>query len=48
MQAVLFFLGGRRGTRTSKHFVNITGEIKNFKMLEFPHVNLEVIVSYVI
>jgi hypothetical protein len=28
--------------------VNITGEIKNFKMLEFPHVNLEVIVSYVI
>jgi hypothetical protein len=31
-----FFLGGRRGTRTPKHFVNLTGESKNFKMLEFP------------
>jgi hypothetical protein len=31
-----FFLGGRRGTRTPKHFVNITGESKNFKMLDFP------------
>jgi hypothetical protein len=31
-----FFLGGRRGTRTTKHFVNLTGESKNFKMLEFP------------
>jgi hypothetical protein len=31
-----FFLGGRRGTRTSKHFVNLMGESKNFKMLEFP------------
>jgi hypothetical protein len=28
-----FFLGGRRGTRTPKHFVNLTGESKNFKML---------------
>jgi hypothetical protein len=27
---------GRRGTRTPKHFVNLTGESKNFKMLEFP------------
>ena len=26
-----FFLGGRRGTRTPKHFVNLTGESKNFK-----------------
>jgi hypothetical protein len=31
-----FFLGGRRGTRTPKHFVNITAESKNFRMLEFP------------
>jgi hypothetical protein len=31
-----FFLGGRRGMRTPKHFVNLTGESKNFKMLEFP------------
>jgi hypothetical protein len=34
--AVLFFLGGRRGMRTPKHFVNLTGESKNFKMLAFP------------
>ena len=26
-----FFLGGRGGTRTPKHFVNLTGESKNFK-----------------
>jgi hypothetical protein len=32
----VFFLGGRRGTRTPKHFVNLTGERKNFKMMEFP------------
>jgi hypothetical protein len=25
-----FFLGGRRGTRSPKHFVNLTGESKNF------------------
>jgi hypothetical protein len=35
-----FFSGGdarvRRGTHTPKHFVNLTGESKNFKMLEFP------------
>jgi hypothetical protein len=24
------------GTRTPKHFVNLTGESKNFKTLEFP------------
>jgi hypothetical protein len=24
-----FFLGGRRGTRTLKHFANLTGESKN-------------------
>jgi hypothetical protein len=29
-----FFLGGGRGTRTPKHFVNLTGESKHFKMLE--------------
>jgi hypothetical protein len=28
----LFFLGGRRGTRTPKHFVNLTEESKNFKI----------------
>jgi hypothetical protein len=31
-----FFPGGRRGTLTPKHFVNLTGESKNFKMLDFP------------
>jgi hypothetical protein len=31
---VCFFLGGRRGTLTPNHFVNVTGESKNFKMLE--------------
>jgi PBP1b-binding outer membrane lipoprotein LpoB len=31
-----FFLEGCRGKRTPKHFVNLTGESKNFKMLEFP------------
>jgi hypothetical protein len=31
-----FFLGGRRDTRTPKHFVNLTGESENFKILEFP------------
>jgi hypothetical protein len=25
-----FFLGGRRGTRTPEHFVNLTGESINF------------------
>jgi hypothetical protein len=30
-----FFLGGRRGTRTLKHFVNLTGESKNFKIFYF-------------
>jgi hypothetical protein len=25
-----FLLGGRRGTRTPQHFVNLTGESKNF------------------
>jgi hypothetical protein len=31
-----YFLGGCRGTYTPKHFVNLTEESKNFKMLEFP------------
>jgi len=26
-----FWGGGRKGTRTPKHFVNLTGESKNFK-----------------
>jgi hypothetical protein len=34
--SAFFFLGERRGKRTPKHFVNLTGESKNFKMLEFP------------
>jgi hypothetical protein len=34
-RARTFFLGGRRGMRTPKHFVNLTGESKNFKMLDF-------------
>jgi hypothetical protein len=29
-----FLLVRRRGTRTPKNFVNLTGESKNFKMLE--------------
>jgi hypothetical protein len=44
-----FFLGGRRGTRTPKHFVNLTGKSNNFKMLEFPLNQLQTIVDiYVI
>jgi hypothetical protein len=38
-----FFLGGRRGTRTLKHFVNLTGESKNFKMLDFPLNKLQIL-----
>jgi hypothetical protein len=34
-RARAFFLGGRRGMRTPKHFVNLMGESKNFKMLDF-------------
>jgi hypothetical protein len=30
-----FFLGGRRDTHTPKHYVNLSGESKNFKMSEF-------------
>jgi hypothetical protein len=41
-----FFLGGRRGTRTPKHFVNLTGESKNFKMLEFPLNQLQTYYGY--
>jgi hypothetical protein len=41
-----FFLGGRRGTRTPKHFVNLTGEGKNFKMLEFPLNQLQTYYGY--
>jgi hypothetical protein len=38
-----FFLGGRKGTRTPKHFVNLTGESRNFKMLEFPLNKLQIL-----
>jgi hypothetical protein len=41
-----FFLGGRRGTRTPKHFVNLTGESKNFKMLKFPLNQLQMYYEY--
>jgi hypothetical protein len=41
-----FFLGGRRDTRTPKHFVNLTGESKNFKMLEFPLSQLQMYYGY--
>jgi hypothetical protein len=30
-----FFLAGRWGMRIPKHFMNLTGGSKNFKMLEF-------------
>jgi hypothetical protein len=43
---VLFFLGGRRGTRTPKHFVSVTGECKTFKMLEFPLNQLQTYYGY--
>jgi hypothetical protein len=39
-----FFLGGRRGT--VKHFVNLTGESKNFKILEFPLNQLQTYYGY--
>jgi hypothetical protein len=39
-------MGGRRGTRTPKHFVILTGESKNFKMLEFPLNQLETYYGY--
>jgi hypothetical protein len=38
-----FFLGGRRGTRTPKHFVYLAGESKNFKMLDFPLNKLQIL-----
>jgi hypothetical protein len=44
-EAVLF-LGERRGTRTAKHFVNITGKSKNFKMSEFPLNQLQTYYGY--
>jgi hypothetical protein len=45
-RASAFFLGGRRGTRTPKHFVNLTGGSKNFKMLEFPLNQLQMYYGY--
>jgi hypothetical protein len=41
-----FRLGGRRGTRSPKHFVNLTGESKNVKMLEFPLNQLQTYCGY--
>jgi hypothetical protein len=41
-----FFLGGRRGTRTPKHFMNLMGESKHFKMFEFPLNQLQMYYGY--
>jgi hypothetical protein len=41
-----FFLGRSRGTRTPKHFVNLTGESKNVKMLEFSLNQLQTYYGY--
>jgi hypothetical protein len=41
-----FFLGGRWGTRTPKHFVNLTGESKYFKMLELSLNQLQTYYGY--
>jgi hypothetical protein len=41
-----FFLGGCRGTRTPKHFVNLTGGRKNFKMFEFSRNQLQTYYGY--
>jgi hypothetical protein len=41
-----FLLGGRRGTRTPKHFLNLTAESKNFRMLEFPLNQLQTYYGY--
>jgi hypothetical protein len=41
-----FFSGGRRGMRTPRHFVNLTGESKNFKMLEFSLNQLQAYCGY--
>jgi hypothetical protein len=41
-----FFLGGRWGTRTPKHFMNLTGESKNFKTLEFLLNQLQTYLGY--
>jgi hypothetical protein len=44
-----FFLGGRRGTRTPKHFVNLTGESKTLKCLNSRQTNSKCIMDvYVI
>jgi hypothetical protein len=42
-----FFLGGCRGTRTPKHFLNLTGEIKYFKMLEVPLNQLQTLTAFI-
>jgi hypothetical protein len=39
-------VGGRGGTRTPKHFLNLTGESKNSKMLEFPLNKLQTYYGY--
>jgi hypothetical protein len=41
-----FLLGGCRGMRIPKHFVNLTEDSKNFKMLEFPFNQLQTYYGY--
>jgi hypothetical protein len=41
-----FFLGGRKGTSIPKHFVNLTGESKDFKIMEFPLNQLQTYCGY--
>jgi hypothetical protein len=41
-----FFLGGRRGTHTPKHFVNLMRESKSFKKLVFPLNQLQTCYGY--
>jgi hypothetical protein len=46
MSGSAFFSGGCRGTHNPKHFVNLTGGSKNFKMLEFPLNQLQMYYGY--
>jgi hypothetical protein len=41
-----FFLERQRSTRTPKHFVNLTGQSKNFNILEFPLNQLQTYCGY--
>jgi hypothetical protein len=41
-----FFSGGRRGTRTPKHFVNLMEESTNLKISDFPLNHLQTYYGY--